>query len=315
MQRVARADDMLFLTGGSNEVLRLYSDAGFAELVPIAAWRERLAAREAFFASLGVPWCMLLSPEKLSVHGDAILPPGCRQPTLRLIDAISQPHLVDPTSALRQLRPPGYARTDSHWLPQGAACGFEQMMARVGVPFDPAAPGRLALREMSFHGDLWDASHADLPEDRFARRALPDSVRRVHTNRIVAFKEGNNLENEAGLHTGSHVVWRNDSAPRPERVVLFGSSFSDYRAECSLLSFLAAITFAEVYFVWSADLDLGLITRIAPDIALLEMPERFLTHCPRDDFDLVAHEDAVLARYEGLAGASSSSSSSSSSSC
>ena len=311
MQRVARADDMLFLVGGSNEVLRLYSDTGFADLVSIEAWRARLEARERFFAGIGVNWCMLLAPEKLSVHGDELLPVGSVQPAQRP----SHPRLVNPTEALRRLSPSGYARTDSHWLPEGAACAFAQVMAALGLEFDRTVPGQLDLREVSFHGDLWDASHDDMQQDRFARRALPDSVRRVHANRIVTFKEARGLENEAGLHTGSHVVWRNDAAPRRERVVLFGSSFSEYRAECSLLSFLAAITFAEVHFVWSSDLDPGLITRIAPDIAILEMPERFLTHCPRDDFDLAAHENTVLARYEGLLGASSSSSSSSSSFC
>ena len=315
MQRVVRNDDMLFLVGGSNEVLRLYSDTGFGELVPIEAWRERLAAREAFFTSLGVKWCMVLAPEKLSVHGDALVPTTFRQPTLRLSDAISYPQVVNPTAALRALPQLGYARTDSHWLPQGAACAFAEMMRALGIAFDPEAPGRLPLREVSYHGDLWDTSYPDLVEDRFARRASPETMRRVHANRIVMFKEANGLENETGLHTGSHVVWRNSAAPRPERVVLFGSSFSDYRAECSLLSQLAAITFAEVHFVWSSDLDLGMISRIAPDIALLDMPERFLTHCPHDEFDLAAHERAGLARYEGLPGTSSASSSSSSSSC
>ena len=310
MQRVTRADGTLFLTGGSNEVLRLYSNA---DLLPIASWRDRLAARQAFFAARGVNWCMLLAPEKLSVHGDAVLPAGSVAPAQCLLDAVPHPCLVNPTAALRGLSPSGYATTDSHWLPEGAACAFGLVMAALGLPFDADMPHRLALREVSFHGDLWDPSYKDMLQDRFARRALPDNVQRVHANRIVAFKEAHGLENEAGLHTGSHVVWRNSAAPQPARVVLFGSSFSEYRAECSLLSFLAAITFAEVHFVWSADLDLGLIARIAPDIAILEMPERFLTHCPRDDFDLAAHEDAALARYDGLAGVSSSSSSSSSS--
>ena len=203
MQRVTRSDDRLYLTGGTNAVLELYGDAG---LVPIEAWRARLAARESFFAGLGVKWCMLLAPEKLSVHGDALLPIGSAPPARRLLAAVPHPRLVDPTAALRQLSPSGYAHTDSHWLPEGAACAFGQVMAALGGIFDPTAPGRLAMREISYHGDLWDASHDDMPPDRFARRALPDSVHRVYANRIVTFKEAHSLENETGLHTGSHVV-------------------------------------------------------------------------------------------------------------
>lgn len=309
MPRVIRHANTLFLTGGSNDVLRLYAAEGFAALVPVAAWRERIAARQAFFASLNIPWRMLLAPEKLSVQRDAPLSPGSIPPARRLLAAFEHAALIDPTRALRRLRAPGYAHTDSHWLPSGAAVAFRALVQPFAVDFDPTTPAQLPLREAQFHGDLWDTDHSDLPPDCFPRRALPDTVQRIYANRIVAFKEAHGLQNEVGLHTGSHVVWRNTAAPRPERVVLFGSSFSEYRAECTLLSFLAAITFAEVHFVWSADLDLGLIRRIAPDIALLEMPERFLTHCPRDDFDLAAHEQLVLARYEGAPGASSSSSS------
>ncbi len=308
MTRVIRHANTLFLAGGSNDVLRLYSAEGFAALVPIAAWRERLAARQAFFASLNLPWRMLLAPEKLSIHPDAPLPPGSLPPAQRLRAQLDHPALIDPAATLRHLGPSAYAQTDSHWLPHGAATACHTLLHSLGIPFDPALPAALPARDVQFHGDLWGAEHADLPPDHFPRRALPPMVQRIHTNRIVAYKEAHGLENEAGLHTGSHVIWRNTAAPRPERVVLFGSSFSEYRAECTLLSFMAAITFAEVHFVWSADLDLGLIRRIAPDIALLEMPERFLTHCPRDDFDLAAQEALVLARYEGAPGSSSSSS-------
>lgn len=309
MPRVIRHADTLFLAGGSNDVLRLYDDVGFAELVPIDAWRHRLAEREAFFKSHGIAWRMLLAPEKLSILGDKVLPPDSRTPSRRLHEAVPHSHCVDPTAALRRAGQAAYAFTDSHWLPLGAATAFEQAMAALGISFDAGILDRLPLREQVFHGDLWDASYADLPPDHYPRRALPASVSRVHVNGIVALKEALNLENEPGLHTGSHVIWRNQDAPRPERVVLFGSSFSEYRTDCTLLSFMAAITFAELHFVWSANLDLDLIARIAPDIALLEMPERFLTECPRDDFNLAAYETRTLARYAGASGASSSSSS------
>ena len=297
MPRVIRHEDTLFLAGGSNDVLRLYDDAGFTELVPLEDWRHRLAEREAFFKSHGIAWCLLLAPEKLSVLGDALLPPGSRTPLRRLREAVPHPRLVDPTAALRCAGQATYAFTDSHWLPLGAATAFEQAMVMLGIRFDPAILETMPLREQVFQGDLWDQTYADLPPDRYPRRALPDSVQRVHINGLVALKEARGMENEPGLHTGSHVVWRNPDAPRRERVVLFGSSFSEYRADCTLLSYLAAITFAEVHFVWSSNLDLDMIARIAPDIAVLEMPERFLTECPRDDFNLAAHEAHILARY------------------
>jgi hypothetical protein len=100
-------------------------------------------------------------------------------------------------------------------------------------------------------------------------------------------------EDDGGLHLGCHVVYRNTQAQRGERLVLWGSSFSDYRAECSLPTFVAAVFFREVHFVWGTELDLELIRRIAPDLVLLELPERFRTQCPSDRFDLAAHERVV----------------------
>ena len=122
-------------------------------------------------------------------------------------------------------------------------------------------------------------------------------MRRIAANELVLMKERHGLENAGGLHVGSHVAFRNEAAERPERLVLFGSSFSEYRADCSLLTFLAALFFHEVHFVWSSDLDTGFIERLAPDMALIEMPERFLTHCPRDCFDLASHASMVSAAW------------------
>jgi hypothetical protein len=92
MSRVLRsADDQLFLIGGTNDVLRLYDADGFASLVPVEAWRARLAEREAFFARLGIPWCLLLAPEKLSISGDAVLRGGAVTPAARFIERIGHP--------------------------------------------------------------------------------------------------------------------------------------------------------------------------------------------------------------------------------
>ena len=132
----------------------------------------------------------------------------------------------------------------------------------------------------------------------FERRTLPEALVRTHANALVRLKERMRLENEPGLHVGSYVSYRNVAAERPERLLLFGSSFSDHRAECSLLTFVAALFFREVHFVWSSSLDTEFIRRIEPDLAICEMPERFLGACPSDDFDLAAHELRVGLDWE-----------------
>ena len=305
MRVIRSRDGFLFLAGGSNDVLRLYGEAGFAAAVPVAAWRVRLAARAAFFARLGLPWCQILAPEKLSVLGDDVLAahvPEARPPAERLMGELSCPALVSPAGYLREQQRRGYALyppTDSHWTPLGALCAFQWAAPALGVTLDYTPFHATAVHSLSYHGDLWSAAEADLPCDRFERRVVPATLVRSEANAVVRLKELAHLENEAGLHVGSAVVYRNTAAQCDERLMLFGSSFSDHRAECSLLTFVAALFFREVHFIWSADLDLGLIERIAPDRVLIEMPERFLTACPADNFDLDTYAATVTARWAG----------------
>jgi len=304
-ERVHRtADDQLFLVGGSNDVLRLYSDAGFAAAVPVEAWRERLAARAAFFRGLGIPWCQVLAPEKLSIYGDAVLRdlvgPEAVSPGERLVELLRHPALVYPRDYLRLQRGKGYVvypRTDSHWTAVGALCAFQWLAPVLGVHLDFAPVLELVPWHLAYRGDLWSEEFADMPADGFNRYVVPGRITRTYANPIVRLKEQRGLENEMGLHVGSHVVYRNDAAERAERLVLFGTSFSEYRADCSLLTFLAALFFREVHFVWSTDLDLGFIERLAPDFALLEMPERFLTACPSDRFDVIAYGERAAAAW------------------
>ena len=84
------------MVGGSNAMLPLYTDDGFAALVDVAAWRGRVAAREAHFAAAGIRWCQILAPEKLSLDGDAVVRDlagvaHCVPPGERLVRALEHP--------------------------------------------------------------------------------------------------------------------------------------------------------------------------------------------------------------------------------
>ena len=87
------------------------------------------------------------------------------------------------------------------------------------------------------------------------------------------------------LHIGAHVVYRN-ARPGidPRRLVLFGDSYAHFTP--IMLTGLLAESFAEVHFVWSANLDWAYVERVRPDILLFELAERFLARLPRDDFDV-----------------------------
>jgi hypothetical protein len=305
--RTVTDGDRIFLTGGRNDVLRLYDDAGFAVAVPAMQWRERLARRGAFFRRRGIAWRQILAPEKLSVSGAAVLPAGSVAPGERLLRAIGDDPaiggaLLDPAGYLRSQQAKGYAvypRTDSHWTALGAFSAFQWLMSSLGLVVDYAAYLDLPVHHVSYRGDLTAPEDATEPAECFVRRVVPDGIVRDHANAIVRLKERLGLENAAGLHVGSHVAFRHPAAPLGLRLMLFGSSFSDYRLECSLLTFCAALFFREVHFVWSASLDERLIAELAPDAVAIEMPERFLTTCPDDRFDVMAHAAQLVANWPG----------------
>ena len=204
--RVLRSDDdVLYLVGGSNDVLRLYGEAGFSELVPVASWRARLAARAAFFAGLGIPWRQFLVPEKLSVIGEAVLArqiPGAVPPGERLMRELDHPALVYPLEFLREQHRSGfllYPRTDSHWTSLGALCGFQWLLSHIGHDVDFAPFLAAAPVAMTYRGDLWGEGFDGMPLDLFERRAVPDTVVRNSANALVLLKE-------------RHAPWRTSQA-------------------------------------------------------------------------------------------------------
>jgi hypothetical protein len=89
-----------------------------------------------------------------------------------------------------------------------------------------------------------------------------------------------------GLHIGSRVVFSNEQAPDPRKIVVFGDSFSEYRPH--LLTGILAETFAETHFLWASQIDWGYVNRVKPDFLITELAERFMTHVPTGDVDVDA---------------------------
>jgi len=155
---VADSSGELFLLGGSNQAAELFSPAGYQRLVPIPRWRALMARRAAFFDQHGIPWRLVIAPEKLSVYGTDLLPglvdgpataPG--ESFIEHIGADHADHIVYPRvqlrEAARQMRV--YPRTDSHWSSAGAFVAFQAAMRSAGIAFDAAGAFRAYARRMT----------------------------------------------------------------------------------------------------------------------------------------------------------------------
>ena len=279
----------LYLIGGSNTTIDLYDPIGFKKEVPLDQWRQRVAERESFFQALGIPWRFVLAPEKLSIYGDDELPKWMngqyQAPGDQFIQAIRNDKILYPREFLREQAKSCdvYPRTDSHWSSFGAFFAFQALSKSLDLDVDLSTYWAMPEQRLFYRGDLWGPEYDLVKPELFLRRNIDSAIEPIYKNPVVGLKEKNGLENEPGLHVGSHVIWRNAKAKLRKKIILFGSSFSEARLECTLLSYMFSLYFQDVHFIWSSNIDTGYIERNKPDLVVIEMPERFLTQCPSDN--------------------------------
>ncbi|GBU17286.1 MULTISPECIES: hypothetical protein [Methylobacterium] len=285
----AGRDGWLFLTGGSNRVMDQYG-GGLRRWWHLRAWARLIEARGRRAARSGIRCLHVIVPEKLSVYEDLTvdLPydparASTRRLARRLARAPAYLDLLGPFRAARHAGPPLYLRTDTHWTLDGCYLAYTQIMralAAVPPPDLAERPRFEAERLMDLGGKV-----PGRPLETVAHWDLQRDAVRVHSGALVAAYEAEGRAE--ALHVGAHVVYRNASpGADPRRVVLFGDSYAHFTP--ILLTGLLAESFAEVHFVWSANLDWDYIERVRPDILLFELAERFLARLPRDDYSVEA---------------------------
>lgn len=287
-------DGWLFLAGGTNQVLNAYLDEKGEFDQVIAQWAQLLEARRAAAAAIGARYCHLIAPEKLTIYGDRIASlKFARENGLgaRLSRAGAKSGIdgviANPTAYMERMKNDYllYWKTDTHWTFHGCLCAYQILCGTLGIK--PNAEiinaqyksGLIAL-------DL--GAKIDPPvTELFTVADFIRAARLVSSNALVNYKVKHGKENDGGLHVGSNVVYVNFSeAALPQKVVLFGDSFAEYRPH--LLTGMLAETFAELHFVWSTSIDWAYVNRVKPDLLLTEATERFLTRVPDDRLDLDA---------------------------
>lgn len=286
-------DGWLFLKGGSNELFSYYQKPRFDSTL-VSAWDRLFESRLKRSDELGIRYLHLFAPNKLSVYPEYSLEPlphFSAHPIRAYLTAPRRPlflqdHSVDPIPFFQRIKKEHqiYWKTDSHWTYQGCFCAYQLICAKLGVASRPDLIARPFV-EGELTMDLGGKLAPPVREKARFYEVIRDS-RRTNANAFVAYKESTNRHNDPGLHVGSNVVYCNDQAAARFKLVLFGDSFSEYRAH--LLTGMLAETFMEVHFVWSSSIDWSYVERVRPDILLTELVERFMPSVPRDDFELEA---------------------------
>jgi len=285
----------LFLVAGSNHVLDMYQHKSSFTPTMAKGWVKLLRERTNRLASNGIQYLHLPAPEKLTVlhkfyRGEIENIGGSPIQQMATRHSADVPCLVNvlPLFAKQVDNTLLYWKTDTHWSFWGCFSAYQLLCARMGVK----ANTDLLQYPYSEGPVMFDlGAKLDEPTKETGRfYQLAQNAQRSYANTMVRFKEEQGLINEANLHVGSSVVYRNESENAIDKcVMLFGDSFSEYREH--LLTGMLAETFREVHFVWNGSIDYKYVDRIQPDVVITELAERFMTRIPDDKFDV--HEFAA----------------------
>lgn len=284
------SDGWLFLVAGTNHVLNMYKNKSSFTPSMAKGWVKLLQERADRLSADGIQYLHLPAPEKLTVlhkfyQGDIENIAG--SPISQMADnhAADVPCMVNvlPYFAKQVDETLLYWKTDTHWSFWGCFSAYQLLCGRMGVK-----PNTDLLKYPFSEGQVLFDLGAKLEEPlkesaRFYQ--LTQNASRSYANTIVRYKEEQGLINEANLHVGSSVVYRNESANAVDKcVVLFGDSFSEYRDH--LLTGMLAETFREVHFIWNGSIDYAYVNRVQPDVVITELAERFMTRVPEDKLDI-----------------------------
>ncbi len=250
------------------------------ETVPdttLIAARDELLRRQAFLAGRGIPFVVVVVPEKYSVYPeylpdwstriaqqtplDRFAADLARYPQLEFIDLRGP--LMDAKGSDRL-----YYQTDSHWNYLGATVGYKALMAKVkqalpGLTVAPVTRPPYVAETDFYSGDL--AQMLGL-ERQFRETDI------APLGKILATPESRcaKLDAAADAPNAETYVYRCPNPPRFTALV--------YRDSMAIpLIPMLAENFSRTTFVTSAQLDAALVERLAPDIVIEEMVERTLS--------------------------------------
>ncbi len=278
----------LFLWDGSNEVHRYYTEPDFFTDADTQGWVDLLTSRRDRLASLGARYRHMTVPDKLTLYPDQVgrpLPHADRHPAGLVAARLPGDGLnVDIKAAMLETAKQAatYRRTDTHWTFEGCQTGYHRLCQALGVTPQDFSDRKSGSRSMVM--DLGNKFTPQVLEEAHFTPLMRDS-RRVSVNAQIRFNEETGFAEGKPRFVGCYMHMQNDRPDaRPETVMLFGDSFSEFRPH--QLTAMLSETFRNVHFVWSTGLDWDLIERIRPNIVITEIAERFMSTLPRDDLNV-----------------------------
>ncbi len=251
----------------------------------LAHWRQALTERRDWLARHGIPYVVVVAPDKHTIYPEYLPDALTRASTVTPLDQLlrylrqtSDLDLVDLRPALRTAKAEVrlYHRTDTHWNDAGAFVAYRQILnvlrERYRLPVRPRdADAFVLVEEPGPGGDL------------AGMLALADVYReqRLELRPLVA-RRARKVNGEIAAGRRPTVVMETGDA-NLLRAVMFRDSFAD-----ALIPFLSE-HFARITYVWQPDLDVRVIESEHPDVVIHEIVERLLIATPANPPALRVH--------------------------
>jgi alginate O-acetyltransferase complex protein AlgJ len=283
----------LFLCGGTNANLGQY--VGVVEMTQtwLDEWREVARRRREELTAMGLPYALLVVPDKLAVYEERYPEPlekvGPR-PVERLL-SLPELELLYPLAELRATAADEdvYLPTDTHLTFRGNELLFRTLIEPLGIRSVPDFAA-MPLRSYPISGDLGM---------KFDPRIV-SIVSEPNTLGAAEIIDDNRPEIEAvGGHIGTRRVFRNPTAPDRRVAVLFGDSFGFSAAYYQGVSWFMAQVFREVHFVWIPfGWDPDYARRVGAEAVLIQGAERFVARVPHPRSEVAALAEETLRRKQ-----------------
>lgn len=290
MKVLEGSEGWLFLDNDSNHSVDQYIGQRMLGTEELNSWREYFSAVQVLAQRANMRNALVIAPSKEEVLPHRYPFNRAQTTVLDQVCALAKPewNVVNAAPVLAAYTSPEacFKKTDTHWTDRGAMLAVMAVLEHLGLD-TRKAEALFATDVYELRREVGDLGCKMLP----ARSAETEFLQAPMPEQDAVFDNG--LPN-----IGRTLVFENETAIFPLRVVVFGAS-SSY----PMLKYLKRL-FARLVFVHSAaQIDVAVINHEKPDVLLLQSNGRFLIQPPHLNFSLA---DAVIRKTGELSAAARS---------
>jgi alginate O-acetyltransferase complex protein AlgJ len=271
-------DGWLFYT--ADKLMEQHTGADIFTQPELENWVKIMEANRDWLAKRGIPFYIVIAPDKNTIYPEKLLPDYPRGAVTRidqLVERLKQSslELIDPREELFKAKAAGemvYTPADTHWNERGAFVAYRMLMERIRKKYPDNAP--LTLDDYKI--EYGPPAGTDLTVLLALDRDLHYSVERMRPK----WKSHQTAPQTTTFRPG--WGWRvtenkTDLQDRP-RLLVFGDSFTDY----VLGPYMLYETFRDP--VWTGNnggtFNFNFIDEFKPDIVVAQFAERYLHIVP-----------------------------------